>query len=169
MYQLTKFGVVILTAAALSCWPAPVLAGPTVPYKDHASGTAEVIGVIHPGPPPILEIRIHGFGEGTHLGHFEFTGTHILNFQTMEVEDGEFTFTAADGSTISGIYFGPFTQTAPDVRRNDLTVLILEGTDRLAGVTGIVQTVVIVVGTGPTFDFTWTSEGFLTFPNGPQK
>ena len=33
MYRLTKFGIV-LTAVALLCWPAPILAGPTVPYKD---------------------------------------------------------------------------------------------------------------------------------------
>jgi hypothetical protein len=164
MFRLAKLGF-ILTAAALLCWAAPTLAGPTVPYKDHASGTAEVTGVIDPGPPPILAIRIHGFGEGTHLGLYEFDGHHILNFQTGEVEDGESTLTAADGSTMSGIYFGTSTTRPDGTLEIDLTVLSLGLTGRLEGVTSVFQTTVLATQTGPTtFDFTWTSEGTWTFP-----
>jgi len=48
MHQLAKFGF-ILAAAALFCWATPVLAdGPTVPYKDHASGEVDTLGGTYP-------------------------------------------------------------------------------------------------------------------------
>jgi hypothetical protein len=169
MYRLAKFGIV-LTVAALACWTASVLAGPTVPYKDHAQGIGLVTGVIDPGPPPILAIAIGGSGEGTRLGRYDFVGSHTLNFQTMTVDDGTFVQTAADGSALSGTYSGTVKQTGPNTRVLDLTVEIVEGTGRLAGVTGVNQTEVIVTGpfTTPTgkmyFTFTWTSDGTWTLP-----
>jgi hypothetical protein len=167
VYQLTKFSVVILTGVALLCWAAPTLAGPTVPYKDHASGQAVVTG----GTFPTFAVHIHGFGEGTHLGHFEFDADEILQFDvqdpaTGEILEGVGTNTAADGSTAKYIYFGTFT-TLPDgtgTLRLDLTVLILEGTGRLEGVTGEYETIVLVP---PTFSFTETSKGTLMFPDRP--
>jgi hypothetical protein len=137
----------------------PDLADHNVPYKDCVSGTSAVIGIA----PPTVAIQIDGTGQATHLGRFRIIGNHILNFKTGEVPDGEFTSTAADGSTISGTYSGTFTVDAPDVRTLHLTVLVLEGTDRLLGVTGKIQSTVTVKGVGP--EFTFTSEGYLTFPD----
>jgi hypothetical protein len=168
MYRLATFGL-ILTAAALLCWPAPVLAGPTVPYKDKASGWA----MLTPTDSRTTFLAdIWGEGEATHLGLYEFTGHHTLQFNTPttgEIRDGTFTFTAADGSTISGTYSGTFapSPTDPDVRQNVLDVVVTGGTGRLSGVTGSITTTVDVVGAPPMLTFTWTSVGEIDLGRTP--
>ncbi len=62
MYQLARGG--IIWTAALLCWPAPILAGPTVPYQDRISGAGAILAV----SPPTVTVHIVGTGVATHLG-----------------------------------------------------------------------------------------------------
>jgi hypothetical protein len=170
MYRLAKFGF-ILTAAALSCWPAAALADHNVAYMDHASGMSVVTG---PAPPPLsgVSVALNGTGEATHVGRFEATATQVLNLTTGEISNGQFTYTAVDGSTLSGTYSGMTTTPDPVTgqRRNDLVLVFTGGTGRLDRVKGgTAQTIVFVTPvpgvSPPTFTFTYTSEGYLRFPD----
>jgi hypothetical protein len=161
MYRLTKF-VIVLTAVAFSCWPA--LAGPIVPYKDSASGIVTALVLTS---PTTATQSVAATGVATHLGRFQSVGTHTLTdvgLPTGDVLNGQFTTVAADGSTISGTYSGKRTSIAPGVNRFDLTFLVLQGTGRLAGVTGTIQTVIMADGPSPGSPFTYASLGTLTFP-----
>jgi hypothetical protein len=170
MYRLAKFGF-ILAAAALSCWPAASLADHNVAYRDHASGMSVVTGL---APPPLVgfSVALNGTGEATHLGRFEATATQVLNLANGKISNGQFIYTAADGSTLSGTYSGMTTTPDPVTgqRRNDLVLQFVEGTGRLDRVKGgTAQTTVFVTPvpgvSPPTFTFAYTSEGYLTFPD----
>jgi hypothetical protein len=172
MYRLINFGT-ILTAATLLCWPAPTLADHNVAYRDHVSGTSTVTGgTLQTG----FTVVLNGTGEATHLGRSVGTGSQTLFILTGEISDGEFTYTAVDGSTLSGTFSGSSTTLDPmtGLRRNDLDLQFVEGTGRLAGLKGgTAQTTVFVMpvpgSSPPRFTFTYTSEGYLTFPdNRPQ-
>ncbi len=173
MYRLAQFGL-ILSAAALSCWPAPILAGPPEhSYRDSALGEVTYLALIDPNPTgPTFYQEYEGTGVANPLGRYNFAGSHILKFEPPPGigEEGahgsvlgEFTTTTPDGSTITGTYAGTFRR-VEGVVRFDLTVLFGEGTGRLDGVTGEAVTSVIATGASPGNPFTWTSEGFLTFP-----
>jgi hypothetical protein len=164
MYRLITFGIT-LTAAALLCWPAQVLAGQTVSYKDSVEGTA----TLEPSLPTVL-VQILGTGEGSHLGRFQVNGGHTLLFTppptTGGTVNGQATYTVKDGSTIQITYSGTFTN-GPNHRLLDLQAQFGQGTGRLAGVTGSAATIVIVSpvpGSPLDTTFTYTSEGTLTFP-----
>src|SRR5262245_30665078 len=88
----------VLAGLALA---APALAGPTVPYKEKAGGTINVSEFIS---DVVVSQEFSGSGNATHMGKYTQTGSHKANLLTGEIFDGEFTSTAADGSTISGIY-----------------------------------------------------------------
>ena len=169
MYQLTKFGVVILTAAALLCWAAPTLAGPTVPYKDSVEGTTDLTFT---GPLTAIQTVDGTFGVATHLGRVQVSGQHTLTFDaspgpgvTGTVTNGHITYTAADGSTIDADYEGSFVivSTNPPLLLFSLQAVFSNGTDRLEGVTGEADIDV----TGHLGSFTYTSDGTLTYPDRP--
>jgi hypothetical protein len=161
MYRLTKFGIV-LTAVALSYWPAPILAGTTLPYRDLVKGAATT----SPTPDPRVFIQtLSGTGVATHFGPFTMLGGETLTFTTPTggvVSGGTFTNTITkDGSTVSGTFYGAFTLLPTGGRKLVLFVTVTQGTGRLLGVTGLTTTTVIGDAAG---NFTYTSVGTLTFP-----
>src|SRR5262245_49224927 len=93
---LRRGPALLALAAALS------LAGParsdhphTVPHKEHCTGT---LTDVVPGT-----LFFAGVGRATHFGRYSIEGNN--DFDALgNVLNGEFTTTAADGSTISGTY-----------------------------------------------------------------
>jgi hypothetical protein len=77
--------------------------------------------------------------------------------------NGEFTTTAADGSTISGVYSGTFTVLDEDLGRSELHVIWLEGTGRFEGVTGE-GTVVCIHGLHVGAALEYVTQGVLAIP-----
>jgi hypothetical protein len=144
MCRIATFGL-FLAGIALSFWPAPTLAGPTVPYKDHVSGSATSL-LVSPSPPTVAT-HIEREGVATYLGRCAIEGDHLLVFTSPTegfVVGGTVTYTAADGLTMSGTYSGPF-ETVDGVRLLHLEVVVDEGTRRLDGLTGWAETTVYVV------------------------
>jgi hypothetical protein len=110
MCRLAKFGT-ILTGLALWCWPAPILAGPTVPYKDRAAGrVTDVAPTINPAE---FRVTIEGDGVATHSGKFHVVASHTVNGNTGLMTNGQLTSRAADGSTIVVTYSGSTTPPDP--------------------------------------------------------
>jgi hypothetical protein len=169
MYRLAKFGLT-LTAAALFCWPAPVLAdGPTVPYKDHLSGQVTVLG----GSYPTFTQSYSAMGEATHMGRCQVIGHQTLHFvfghplqvgAYGDVLDGEIFYTAADGSELMGRYSGTFKRTSPDFVVLTIDVEFVGLTGRLVGVHGTSTATIKASGPFVGNPFIWTSDGEWTFP-----
>lgn len=156
----TALALPLLALAAVLGLVNPAAAGPTVPYRDRCEG--QLTALIPPtAANPLGTIAGTARGVGTHAGLF--TNQGMTNFTADgRVLNGRFTDTAADGSTYSGTYSGTFTPIAPNVFRFNLRVLILRGTGRLAGVTGVVDTVAVAnLATGR---FHFESVGTLTLP-----
>jgi hypothetical protein len=147
----------ILSGLAL---PDSASAGPTVPHRESCDGKLTSVN-----PPsftnPLGSMTGTGFGKATHMGLYTFQGNH--NFTADgQILNGTYTNTAKDGSTISGTYSGTFTPIAPNVFRFDVRVYYLQGTGRLAGVTGVADVVATVnVATGV---FHYETVGTWTFP-----
>jgi hypothetical protein len=127
----------------------------TVPHKEHCQGT---LTRVVPGT-----LYFAGEGEATHFGKYTITGSNDFD-AAGHVLDGKFTTIAADGSTISGVYAGTYTVLGPDQVRFDVHVLWLEGTGRLAGVTGEADTVAFLNGVATGSHFEYVTNGTLTFP-----
>jgi hypothetical protein len=171
MYQRAKFGF-ILAAAALFCWANPVLAdGPTVPYKDHASGEVDTLS----GTYPSFTQTYSATGEATHLGHSQYEGSQILQFADGtkplevgahgEVLDGFMMITAADGSILLGQYSGTFERPSPDFVVLTIDLQLVGVTGRVTGVTVTATTTIIASGPFVGNPFTWTTDGEWTFPD----
>ncbi len=167
MYRFNQFSI-ILTAAALACWPATVRADHNVPYRDSVEG----IGVLDPSGFPLVDVFIEGTGYGTHFGRFHGEGHHILDFTDGSVV-GKGLFTTPDGSTIVVKYSGWFTLDPEFLLFLDIE--FTNGTGRLAGVTGSADDTIVYVTpvTDPTLPynvtFTYTSHGSLTFPDNRRR
>src|SRR5262245_18957054 len=73
-------------------------------------------------------------GQGTHVG--KYTEAEHHDYAPDGSLSGEFTVTAADGSTISGTYDGSFAPIGGGFFQFEVTVQWLSGTGRLEGVTG---------------------------------
>src|SRR5262249_21073160 len=132
-----------------------------VPYKEKAGGTINVSEFIS---PTVAVQEFSGSGNATHVGKYTQTGSHKANLLTGEIYDGEFTSTAADGSTISGIYSGSFTINPDGSVTYEVTAIWLEGTGRLEGVTGIADVVAVATGTAPGSTFKYVTDGMWTLP-----
>jgi hypothetical protein len=78
-----------------------------VPFKANAKAYAVVVS-----PPPILEIYITGNGHATHMGNIRIWQHHFVNVLSMTFYDGVFVWTAANGDTISGGYYGSMVPTS---------------------------------------------------------
>jgi hypothetical protein len=74
-------------------------------------------------------------GQGTHFGSYSESG--ITRYYADGTCEGEFTVTAADGSTIGGIFYGTLFDLGGGYTGFDVTVEWLAGTGRLEGVSGI--------------------------------
>jgi hypothetical protein len=105
----------------------------TVPHKERTSGQA--INIVPPDGENPGHLDFVGSGYATHLGNYTETGGH--DFYPDGTLFGEFESTAANGDTISGIYYGTFQVLEGGIGRFDVTAEWLEGTGRLEGITGI--------------------------------
>jgi hypothetical protein len=170
MYRVINFGL-ILTAAALLCRTAPVLAdGPTVPYKDHLSGQVTDLG----GGYPTFTQSYSAQGEATHLGRCQVSGSQTLLFVAGhplevgahgEILHGLIQYTAADGSVLMGQYSGTFKRTSPYFVVLTVDIEFVGVTGRLVGVHGTTTATIIASGPFVGNSFSWTSDGEWTFPD----
>jgi hypothetical protein len=158
--------VALLALVAGLSLASPAHAQVTVPHKEHCKGT--LTDVLLPTPThPLPSLLFAGVGQATHFGKYSVEGSNDFDDQG-NVLNGEFTTTVADGSTISGVYEGTYTPLPDGTVRFDVHVLWLEGTGRLAGVTGEADTVAFLDGVFPGAAFEYFTDGTLTFPNGGQ-
>jgi hypothetical protein len=79
----------------------------SVPFK--AAGKCCAVAV---SPPPILEIYISGSGQATHMGRVGIWQHHYVDVTSMTFYDGTFVWTAANGDTIEGTYYGSLVPTS---------------------------------------------------------
>ncbi len=165
MNRLTRSALALplLALAAVLAFVSPARAARVVPHKEKCAGT--LTAVLPPSATlPLPSLQFAGVGMATHLGRYRITGSNQFNPQTGEVLNGQFTSVAADGSTISGTYAGTFREIAPNVVQFNVRVLYLRGTRRLAGVTGVADTVAVLNGVSTGSTFTYTTNGFFRMP-----
>jgi len=153
-FSLRSLATVVALIACL-CLAGRTSAGPTVPHKEHCTGT---LTDVFPGT-----LFFAGKGTATHFGKYSIEGSNDFDDEG-NVLNGEFTTTAADSSTISGIYEGTYTPLPDGSVRFDVHVLWLTGTGRLAGVTGEADVVAFLDGVAPGAAFEYFTRGTLTFP-----
>jgi hypothetical protein len=127
----------------------------TVPHKERTSGQAT--NIVPPDGDNPGRLDFVASGHATHLGNYIEVGGH--DFYPDGTLFGEFESTAANGDTISGIYYGTFQVLEGGIGRFDVTIEWQEGTGRLEGITGIGSAAAILdLATGEFFfdaDGTW--------------
>lgn len=138
-YRFAAFSVVAAIATTLG------LAGPawaqTVPHKERASGVlTSIVPITEDNPVGSMEFAAEG--NASHVGRYSQVGGH--DFFADGTLVGTFTTTAADGSVISGIYYGTFAPIGGTLFQFNVTAEWLEGTGRLTGVTGVAEVVAIL-------------------------
>ena len=79
----------------------------SVPFKANAKAYAVAVS-----GPPILEIYISGSGHATHMGKISIWQHHFVDVNSMTFYDGRFVWTAANGDTIEGGYYGSMVPTS---------------------------------------------------------
>jgi hypothetical protein len=148
-HNFSKLRVALVVA--LSMLALPAVAGPTVPHKESCDGTVAF--------PVAGTLTFSGQGVATHMGRYAISGGNQTTADGRVI-NGTFTSVAADGSTISGVYSGTYTPLPNNRVRFDVTALWLQGTGRLAGVTGRAGVVAVLDLTTNTFHYdtlgTWT-------------
>jgi hypothetical protein len=100
-----------------------------MPFK----GTFEGTQTTTPLEPPRALVDGSATGEATHLGRFTVEFPHIVNFVTR-TGDGTYTFTAANGDTLTADFTGQ-AQPGPIVSIVEVAT-ITGGTGRFAAATG---------------------------------
>ena len=101
----------------------------TVPFK----GTLEGSQTTTPLEPPLAFSVVSATGTATHLGRFTLEIPHTVNFATA-TGDGTYTFTAANGDTLTADFTGE-AQVGPIISIEEHAT-ITGGTGRFAGATG---------------------------------
>jgi hypothetical protein len=161
-HNLSKVGFV-LTCIAILGLAGPATGGPTVPHRESTDG--QLTSSINPtATNPLGSQTWVAKGKATHMGNYSEVGGH--NFTAPNalgvglILYGKFSSTAADGATISGTYSGTYTLLANNMVQYTVTPIYVQGTGRLAGVTGKGTAVALLNGTTGTFHFdtvaTWT-------------
>lgn len=145
MYKPTVLNLVVgvaiwLTLIGVAC------AADSVPFKGEVAGEAVSTAAT---PPPLVLVDFSGTGNASHLGKFTANAEYFLNptvFPTkLTVTDGVFTFIAANGDSIHGVFNGQGQFTGdPNVITLDATATITGGTGRFAGATGSFRSFSIV-------------------------
>lgn len=133
----------------------------TVPHKERTDG---VILVSEFDSPTLASQEWSAVGQATHMGRYTEVGSHKADLATGEILDGEFTSTAADGSTISGIYYGNFTVNGDGSVSYQVVAEWLEGTGRFEGVTGIGDVSALATGVTPGSTFHFDANGVWDLP-----
>ena len=124
-------------------------------HREHCRGNA--IDVV----PGLMTFA--GTGTATHFGRYTIVGRHNVD-ELGNVFNGEFTTTAADGSTISGIHSGTYAPLPSGKIQFNVHVSWLEGTGRLAGVTGEGDVTAVLDAAEPGAAFEYVTRGTLSFP-----
>ncbi len=150
-----KFFASLILLAGFAGSPFSTVWAQTVPHHEHCTGTLTAIA---PGT-----MFFAGTGVATHFGQYSIEGSHDFDDQG-NVFNGKFTSTAADGSTLSGIYSGTYTPLPDDTFSFDVHALWLEGTGRLEDVTGEANVVATLDGLAPGSAVEYFTDGFLVFP-----
>jgi hypothetical protein len=101
-----------------------------VPFKGSFAGTQSVT----PLTPPLALVNGSGTGTATHLGQFTAAFPHTVNFATR-VGVGTYTFTAANGDTLTADFTGQAQGTPPNISIVEHGT-VTGGTGRFAGATG---------------------------------
>jgi hypothetical protein len=138
-------GAVVLTLGLASF----AHADSPVPHKERTNG--QIVNLVLPDGVNPGRMDFVGNGFATHMGNYVEVGGH--DFYPDGTLVGEFESTAADGSTISGIYYGTFHDIGGGFAQFDVTAEWLEGTGRLDGVTGIGSVVAILDTSTGMFHF----------------
>lgn len=151
--KIRKSGLALAIAASLVC--SQGAEAKTKQHRERCTGT--ITDVINGN------LSFAGQGLATHFGRYTIEGSNDVDDQG-NVLNGQFTTTAADGSTLSGVYSGTYTP-LPDGRfRFDVHASWLVGTGRLEGVTGEGDVVALLQGVAPGDAFEYVTRGFLDFP-----
>ncbi len=117
--------------------------------------------VTSPLSPPLVLTQDQGTGIATHLGHYSLQGSEVINLATLQVSDGSFTITAANGDSIVGTYAGTAAGTSdPLVITYHVTGPVTGGTGRFQGAQGqLTWDGVANLGTGELSDI---ATGWIT-------
>lgn len=83
-----------------------------------------------------VPISLVGAGQATHLGLFTETQSHCVNLATLDFSQGQFTFTGANGDTVSGTYSGHLVPAGPTTVTIYGVFVLTGGTGRFTGATG---------------------------------
>jgi hypothetical protein len=119
----------IVLAVALA---GPAAAANQVPFK----GSLEGVVTITPVDSQFAFVRIQGTGNATHLGLFTVDIPHLVDRQAR-TGIGTYTFTAANGDTLTADFTGQATPTAsPTILSIVEIAVITGGTGRFADATG---------------------------------
>ena len=108
---------------------APAAAAQSLPFKGRLEGSQ----TLTPLQPPFGAVSGSADGTATHLGRFTVVFPHTVNFATR-TGVGTYTFTAADGDTLTAAFTGQ-AQGGPVVSIEEHAT-ITGGTGRFAGATG---------------------------------
>jgi hypothetical protein len=132
-----------------------------VPHKEKAKGNIDVSEMISTTD---AAQEWHGTGLATHMGTYTQTGSHKISLVTGEIYDGVFTSVAADGSSVSGIFYGWFTPNADGSVDYTVTAIWLEGTGRFDGIFGIAEVTAHASGVTPGSTYEFVDEGYWLLP-----
>jgi hypothetical protein len=111
----------------------PATSGEFVPFKGSLEGSHTHTPI--PGFPPSAFLDGSGTGNGTHLGQFTYVFPHTVNF-LARTATGTYTFTAANGDTVSADFTGQSTLVSPGIVAVVEQATITGGTGRFAGASG---------------------------------
>ncbi len=133
MFNVRKLTLVLFAALSLLGLAVPATAGEQVPLKGTLEGqiiSATPLDASHLGLSVVVS------GQATHLGRF--TGqVQVIQNVADGTFIGTFTWTAANGDTIFGTFFGQLVPTqTPGLFYNITYSTITGGTGRFAGATG---------------------------------
>jgi hypothetical protein len=153
MLQLLKKRVSTVMAATLLVGLSS--ATTDVPLREKGVGTVTSVAPGH--------IAFAGVGTGTHLGKYTELGSNDFDDQG-HIFNGQFLITAADGSTISGTYSGTYTPLSSGKIQFNLSVIYVQGTRRLTGVTGQANVIAVLDDLAPGSAFQYEGFGTLVVP-----
>ena len=147
-------GTVLALGAAVA---GPAAASDLVPFRGEMSGTA----TITPIAPPVVSVLLQTSGHANQLGSFTLVAPHTVNQSTLTAT-GTYTFTAADGSTLTATLAGTAALVAPGQLSISEEGVVTGGTGRFAGARGSFSTQrTFFPGTGQTHG---TFEGWISTP-----
>ena len=154
-YYFRYLGAVLAMILAFTAVPIQAANVAKVPHRERCAGTLTNVST--------GKLSFTGQGVGTHFGKYTIVGGNDFD-NAGNVLNGEFTTITSDGSTISGTYSGTYTPLASGEVRFDVRVRWINGTGRLAGVTGEADVVALLdsVSTGAGFEY--ITRGTLALP-----